>query len=58
MGGHSFDDTKRINQEKFNNISNFITNSEFEEQTDYLFPLRLQNKRSHGYFDIIVSDTK
>lgn len=58
MGGNTFDNTKRLSQEEFDNMSNFIENSELKKDDDYLFPLRLQNKRSHGDFDIIVSDTK
>ena len=52
MGGSTFDKTNRLDQNKFDEISEFITVC-----NNYVLPFRLQNKNSHGDFDIIVSDT-
>ena len=52
MGGNTFDNTNKLNQQTFNEIAKFI-----ERCTNYLLPFRLQNKKSHGDFDIIVCDT-
>lgn len=53
MGGNTFDNTNRLNQTEFNDICEII-----KECDNYLLPFRLQNKNSHGDFDIIVSHTQ
>ena len=54
MGGKTFDETKRLNLQEFNRITELIKVSGY---TDYLLPFRLENKVSHGDYDLIVYET-
>ena len=56
MGGNTFDDTVTLTTKEFNNINDFITNSNLTDNIDFLLPFRLQNKVKHGDFDLIVHD--
>lgn len=65
MGGNVFEETRRLDDNDYNNITNLILNSDLQEGIDYLFLFRLSNKfsnkfgsNSYGDYDLIVSDTK
>jgi hypothetical protein len=58
MGGNTFEETKRLNKDEYDNIIKLVENSILMENYDYLLPLRLENKVSHGDVDFIVSDTE
>lgn len=57
MGGATFDKTNILNQEEYNNLTNFVKQSGLVENIDYLFPFRLGNKNTYGDIDFILSDT-
>ena len=61
MGGGVFEETHRLDNNDYNNITNLILNSDLQEGIDYLFLFCLDNKfscNSYGDYDLIVSDTK
>jgi hypothetical protein len=57
MGGATFDKTNILNQEEYNNLTNYVKQSGLVENIDYLFPFRLGNKNTYGDIDFILSDT-
>ncbi len=56
MGGQIFEETKKLDENKYNNIIDNINNLEMIKNNDYMFPMRLSNKKTHGDIDIILFD--
>jgi len=57
MGGSTFDKTNILNQEEYNNLINYVKQSELTENVDYICPFRLGNKNIYGDVDFILSNT-
>lgn len=57
MGGTTFDKTNILNQEEYNNLTNYVKQSGLVENVDYIYPFRLCNKNTYGDIDFILSDT-
>lgn len=56
MGGQTFDETKRLQEDEYNIMINNINNLGMIENIDYMYPYRLDNKKTHGDIDIILYD--
>jgi hypothetical protein len=57
MGGATFDKTNILDQEEYDNFTNYVKQSGLVENIDYIFPFRLGNKNTYGDIDFILSDT-
>lgn len=56
MGGATFDKTNILDQEEYDNLTNFVKHTGLIENIDYIFPFRLGNKNTYGDIDFILSD--
>jgi hypothetical protein len=56
MGGQTFDETKRLQQDEYKVQIDNISNLDMIENIDYAYPFRLANKTTHGDIDIILYD--
>ncbi len=56
MGGLTFENTIKFNKEIYEEIYNNINNMGQIESVDYMIPLRLENKKTFGDFDLITYD--
>jgi phage anti-repressor protein len=56
MGGQTFEKTKRLDENEYNYIIDNINNLGMIENNDYIYPMRLGNKKTHGDIDIILFD--
>lgn len=56
MGGQTFEETKRLEEDEYNTIINNINNLGMLENIDLMYPYRLGNKKTHGDIDIILHD--
>ena len=57
MGGLTFNNTEKIDFEKYSKIINEIKCEGFIEDDDFMCPFRLGNKNTFGDIDLIVYDT-
>lgn len=57
MGGATFDKTNILDQEEYNNLTNYVKQSGLVENVDYIFPFRLGNKNTFGDVDFILSNS-
>ncbi len=57
MGGKTFENTKSLNLDEYNQLIQYVKNLSLIEGQDYLVPFRLENKISYGDIDFILSNT-
>lgn len=56
MGGNSFKNTKRLNIDEYNMMIKKINQMDMIEGIEYIYPYRLDNKKTFGDIDIILSE--
>lgn len=56
MGGNSFENTKRLNIDEYNLMLENINQLGLKEGIEYVYPYRLDNKKTFGDIDIILSE--
>lgn len=58
MGGQTFEKTKRLEENEYKCIIDNINILGMIENIDYMYPMRLGNKKTHGDIDIILFDNE
>lgn len=56
-GGNTFEKTKYLSENEYNEIINQISNLNLIENQDYMYPYRLKEKKNFGDIDVILFDT-